>query len=122
MKIILIKGDRMGRFAQFISYVLGGIALCSTMAAAQESPYFVTYDHHMEEPGNLEVATNPVIGRARGVDTFIGTWTEFEYGATGWWTSEFYIDRQHTLHDSALLTGFRLETRFRLLLAWHPVN
>jgi len=107
------------RIAVFVILALGIVA---APGLAQERPYFVTYDHHMEEPGNLEVATNPVIGRARGVDTFIGNWTEFEYGAKGWWTSEFYIDSQHTMHDSALLTGFRFENRFRLLLGEHRVN
>ena len=91
-------------------------------AFAQERPYFVTYDHHMEEPGNLEVATHPVIGRSTGINSFIGNWTEFEYGAKGWWTSEFYIDSQQTIHDGGLFTGFRFENRFRLLLAEHRVN
>src|SRR5215475_4424108 len=27
----------------------------ATSASAQESPYIVTYDHYLEEPGNLEV-------------------------------------------------------------------
>src|SRR2546428_13462192 len=76
----------------------------------------------MEEPGNLEVATNPVIGRARGINTFIGNWTEFEYGAKGWWTSEFYVDSQRTRHDGGLLTGFKFENRFRVLLGEHRIN
>src|SRR5438093_9288545 len=107
------------RTAVFVVLALGIVA---APGLAQERPYFVTYDHHMEEPGNLEVATNPVSGQARGINTFIGNWTEFEYGAKGWWTSEFYIDSQHTMHDSALLTGFRFENRFRLLLGEHRVN
>ena len=89
---------------------------------AQENPYFITYDHHMEEPGNLEVATNPVIGRSPGINSFAGNWTEFEYGAKAWWTSEFYIDSQQTFHDSGLLTGVRFENRFRLLLGEHRIN
>jgi hypothetical protein len=89
---------------------------------AQERPYFVTYDHPMEEPGNLEVATNPVLGRSPGVNSFIGNWTEFEYGAKGWWTSEFYVDSQHTRHDGGLLTGFKFENRFRVLLGEHRIN
>jgi hypothetical protein len=89
---------------------------------AQERPYFVTYDHHMEEPGNLEVATNPVVGRTPGLNSFIGNWTEFEYGARGWWTSEFYVDSQKTLHDDALFTGYRVENRFRLLMKEHRIN
>src|SRR6478672_4208068 len=32
------------------------------LASAQEMPYFITYTHHMEEPGSLEIAVNPVFG------------------------------------------------------------
>jgi hypothetical protein len=104
-------------FFLFLSVIGAAVA-----GFAQESPYFVTYDHHMEEPGNLELATNPVIGRSTGINTFAGNWTEFEYGAKGWWTSEFYIDSQQTRHDGGVLTGFRFENRFRLLLGEHRVN
>ena len=94
----------------------------SSLALAQERPYFITYDHHMEEPGNLEISTNPVIGHSSGINSFIGNWTEIEYGTKAWWTSEFYLDAQHTRHDSSLFTGFRFENRFRLLLSEHKVN
>src|SRR5438477_151266 len=30
----------------------------SVTLQAQESPYFVTYDHHLEEPGHLEIETS----------------------------------------------------------------
>ena len=43
--------------------VLAGAA---GIASAQEMPYFITYTHHMEEPGSLEVAVNPVIGVPKG--------------------------------------------------------
>ena len=36
-------------------------ALLPLAARAQEKPYFVTYDHQLEEPGSLEVSK---IGRA----------------------------------------------------------
>jgi hypothetical protein len=98
------------------------IGVFAATALAQERPYFVTYDHHMEEPGNLESATNPVVGRSSGINSFIGDWTEFEYGAKGWWTSEFYIDSQHTRREGSLFTGFRFENRFRLLLGEHRIN
>lgn len=91
-------------------------------AFAQESPYFITYTHHMEEPGSLEIATNPVVGRSPGLNSFIGNSTEFEYGTKAWWTSEFYLDTQKTLHDSSLFTGYRVENRFRLLMKEHRIN
>ena len=105
-----------------LSFCAIGLGLFPTLAAAQENPYFITYDHHLEEPGNLEIATNPVIGRSTGIPSFIGNSTEFEYGVKGWWTAEFYLDSQHTTNDSSLFTGWRFENRFRLLLNEHRVN
>ena len=98
------------------------ILFWATSVFAQERPYFVTYDHHMEEPGNLEIATNPVFGRTTGQNSFIGNWTEFEYGSRAWWTSEFYVDSQKTFNDSSLLTGYRFENRFRVLMKEHRIN
>src|SRR5262249_40359675 len=89
---------------------------------AQERPYFVTYDHHMEEPGSLELAVNPVLGRSPALNSFIGSWTEIEYGAKGWWTTEFYLDSQHTRREGGLFTRFRFENRFRLLNREHRFN
>ena len=40
--------------------------------SGQESPYFITYTHHMEEPGSLEVALNPVFGVGRKAPN--GSW------------------------------------------------
>jgi len=104
----------------FILFSAFGILLSNGFA--QERPYFVTYDHHMEEPENLEVATNPVIVRSSGIHSFIGNWTELEYGAKGWWTTEFYMDSQHTRNEGSLFTGFRFENRFRLLMREHRIN
>src|SRR5215467_8160587 len=108
------------RRISFLVVLIGGLIVVPGFS--QENPYFVTYDHHMEEPGNLEVATNPVIGRTHGLNSFAGDWTEFEYGTKAWWTSEFYVDSQQTLHDGGLLTGIRFENRFRLLLKEHRIN
>jgi hypothetical protein len=97
--------------------------LCVTKsAAAQETPYFVTYSHHLEEPGNLEIEMNSTYGTQQHGNDFIAPWVEFEYGAKAWWTTEFYLDWQGTFHDSALFTGFRWENRFRPLLHEHWIN
>src|SRR5262245_45436672 len=82
----------------------------------RESPYFVTYDHYMEELDALELESSFVIGRSRGLNTFIGNLNEFEYGARKWWTTEFYLDWQHTRHEGNAFTGFRFENRFRPFL------
>lgn len=93
------------------------------LASAQEMPYFLTYTHHMEEPGSLEIAVNPVLGVPKGgARHFTASSLEVEYGVNGWWTSELYLDGQKTGRDSALYTGWRFENRFRLLMKEHAVN
>jgi hypothetical protein len=52
----------------------------------------------------------------------LGSTTEFEYGVTAWWSSEFYLDGQATWDDSTIFTGFRWENRFRPLLREHWIN
>ena len=89
---------------------------------AQESPYLVTYDHYLEEPGNLEVEYFSTLGTQRAGHDFHAGWLEFEYGATAWWTTELYLDGQTTFHDSTIFTGFRWENRFRLLPREHWIN
>ncbi|MEA2326639.1 MAG: hypothetical protein QOE68_1598 [Thermoanaerobaculia bacterium] len=103
-----------------ILFVLLGTA---RLASAQEMPYFLTYTHHMEEPGSLEIAVNPVFGVPKGgARRFAASSLELEYGVNGWWTSELYLDAQKTGRDSALYTGWRFENRFRLLMKEHAVN
>jgi hypothetical protein len=91
-------------------------------AWAAEGPFFVTYTHQMEEPGNLEIATSNITGRPANGNRFLGGATEFEYGLKGWWTTEFYLDGQNTAGESALFTGYRWENRFRLLPREHWIN
>ena len=76
----------------------------------------------MEEPGNLEISLNPLIGLPQTGQRFLGLWTEFEYGVKGWWTTEVYIDGQTTRGESTLFTGFRWENRFRPLAGHHWIN
>ncbi len=91
-------------------------------AEAQENPYFVAYDHYLEEPGNLEVEYFSTFGTQRGGNDFHSYWMEFEYGATAWWTTEFYLDGQTTFGDSTIFTGIRWENRFRPLKREHFIN
>lgn len=92
------------------------------VSAAQESPYFVTYDHYLEEPGNLEVEYFSSVGTVRDGNAFHSYWLELEYGATAWWTTEFYLDGQSTFHDSTVYSGFKWENRFRPLAREHWIN
>jgi len=96
--------------------------LTARPARAQESPYMVTYDHYLEEPGSLEVEYFSTLGTQRGGNNFHAYWLEFEYGAKAWWTTELYLDGQTTFHDSTHFTGFRWENRFRLLKREHFIN
>ncbi|MCL5286998.1 MAG: hypothetical protein M1453_03260 [Acidobacteria bacterium] len=91
-------------------------------AWAQGRPYFVAYNHHMEEPGALEISVNPVFASQAGGNDFLATWVELEYGAKAWWTTEFYLDSQTTRNESTLFTGVRWENRFRLLWREHWIN
>jgi hypothetical protein len=91
-------------------------------AEAGDRPYFVTYDSTMEEPGNLEIEGKGLTASPQGGNGFLSGVTEFEYGAKGWWTTEFYLDGQTTSNESTLFTGFRWENRFRLLMHEHLVN
>jgi len=95
---------------------------CAVAVFSQESPYIVTYDHYLEEPGSLEVEYFSTLGTQRAANNFHGFWAEFEYGATAWWTTELYLDGQTTFNDSTIFTGFRLENRFRLLQREHFIN
>ena len=91
------------------------LALCPAASRAQDS-YFITYTHHMEEPGSLEFATKAVSGFPRAGNPFFANALELEYGTTAWWTTELYLDAQSTSNESTVFTGWRLENRFRPLM------
>jgi len=111
-----------GRF-HFCGFLILIFLLFSCQSSfAQESPYIVTYDHYLEEPGSLEVEYFSTFGTQRGGNDFHAFWTEFEYGTTAWWTTELYFDGQTTFSDSTVFTGFRVENRLRLLRLEHLVN
>jgi hypothetical protein len=102
--------------------------LCFSMflaipAAAQYSPYFVTYDHHMEEPGNLEITTQSTVGiQKHDLPTYWAPLVELEYGATGWWSTSLYLEGASAPHDATVFTGYRLENRFKPLKRDHWIN
>ena len=67
-------------------FLLVALAIASP-ARCQESPYIVTYDHYLEEPGNLEIEYFSTFGTVQGGNNFHAFWTEFEYGVKAWWTT-----------------------------------
>lgn len=112
-------------FSPLLKFILSlAVALLAVSAplSAGEGPYFVTYDHHMEEPGDLEISFSPVFGVPKAGNGFLGSSTEFEYGVKGWWTTEFYLNGQQTWNESTVFTGYRWENRFRLLMGEHRIN
>lgn len=106
-------------------WLLQALALWFLAAATvrgSEGPFFITYTHQMEEPGNLEIATKNATGKPEDGNRFLGSSTELEYGLKGWWTTEGYLDGQATGGESVLFTGYRWENRFRLLPREHWIN
>jgi hypothetical protein len=94
----------------------------ATGCFAQEKPYFVTYSHDLEEPGNLEIETKTALAQPEGGTQYGATALELEYGVRAWWTTELYLDGQATSKDSTLFTGFRIENRARPIWRELPVN
>jgi hypothetical protein len=93
------------------------------LAQAEESPNFVTYDHHLEERGDLELAVSSTVGIPRqGQPAFVAPFVELEYGITNQWTSALYLEGLSRRHDSTIFTGWRFENRFRPLKGEHPIN
>src|SRR5579871_5251015 len=89
------------------------ILLVSANVVCAEPPYFVTYSHQLEEPGNLEFAVNEVTASPKSGNPFLSNLVEIEYGAKAWWTTELYLNSQTTFHDSTLFTGYKWENRIR---------
>jgi len=104
------------------AWLLAVLAVLPQFSRAQERPYIVTYDHYLEEPGNLEIEYFSAFGTQRGGNNFHAFWTELEYGATAWWTTELYLDGETTFHDGTIFTGLRFENRIRPLQREHFIN
>lgn len=122
-----IPEKRKKFFLRAVPSCLGAILLLLVLfsprnAYPADGPFFITYTHHLEEPGNLEVAMNPIFGKPKNGNPFLGGWTEFEYGTKAWWTTEFYLTGQSTRGEGSAFTGYRIENRFRPLMGQHKIN
>ncbi len=103
------------------------LGLCIVLAAAawvlgDEKPYFVTYDHHLEEPRSLEFAYSTAIGFPKNADRFYSGLLEAGYGLRSWWTTELYLAHQYTWGQGGAFTGVRWENRFRPFQNEHWLN
>lgn len=106
-----------------LTFALLAAVWAASPVFAQERAYFVTYDHYLEERGNLEIAAATTTGVPKGDNhSYTAPWVEFEYGVTGWWTAELYLEGVTTNGDGRAFTGWRLEHRFRPLKSEHRVN
>ncbi len=99
-------------------FIFAGVSLLR----ADDRPYFVTYDHRLEEPGALELAYQPLLGFPKNADNFFGGLAEVGYGISGWWTSEVYLNHQYTWGQGGAFTGFKWENRFKPLQGEHWIN
>ena len=97
--------------------------LAAVPARTQESPFFVTYTHHTEEPGNLDFEISSTTGVPRsGQQLYVAPYMELEYGVTALWTSELYLEGQSSPGDSTVFTGWRIENRYKPLAREHWIN
>lgn len=96
------------------------IAVCIVTVHAQDRPYFVSYSHDMEDPGEVDIESKTAL--AGSGNPFGAMASEFELGVRAWWTAGFYLDGQVTDEDSAIYTGFRFENRVRPFKSEHWVN
>ncbi len=95
----------------------------ASMCSAQEGSLFVTYTHHMEEPGNLDIETSATSSVPRSGQRFhLAPYLELEYGLTAQWTTELYLEGDSALGDSTVFTGWRFENRYKPLKREHWIN
>ncbi len=95
-------------------------AVCVVTMRAQDRPYFVSYSHDMEDPGEAEIESKTALAGSRS--PFGAMASEVEVGVRSWWTEGFYLDGQVTDEDSAIYTGFRFENRLKPLQGEHAIN
>jgi len=113
-----------------------------THAILPASDFFYLHSYRLPQPNSCELKRIPTwwhtttiwkngesggrillyVGTQRGGPNFHAFWSEFEYGATAWWTTELYLSGQTTFGDSTVFTGYRWENRVRPLKNEHWIN
>ena len=96
------------------------VAVCIGAMQAQDRPYFVSYSHDLEDPGEVDIESKTAL--ASSSSPFGAMSNELEMGVRSWWTAGFYLDGQVTDEDSAIYTGFRFENRIRPIKVEHAIN
>ncbi len=82
----------------------------------------MTYSQNLEDSHEFETEYKTTLGKPDGGNRYVASAFELEYGVRSWWSAELYLDSQLTANESALYTGFRLESRFRPIKREHLVN
>ncbi len=76
---------------------------------------FVLYNHHTEEPGELEVMFMNDIGQEADSTRYTAQMVELELGVTERWTTALMMEGQTTSGEGGYnFTGFRWENRYRV--------
>jgi hypothetical protein len=105
---------------------VGFLVWAAVPAIAQERPerpYFVTYDHALEQRGDLDIGVANTTGSPRADRlAYNAPWIELEYGVTNWWTTELYVEGVITTREGSGFTGWRWEQRVRPLRSLHRIN
>jgi hypothetical protein len=110
----------------FGALLLAGVADTATAQesyTAQERPYFVVYNDHLEEKGDLELAVLSTLGDPQNdAARYFAPWIELEYGITRKWTAELYLESASITRSDSAFTGWRIENRYRPFDGNHIVN
>ena len=105
-----------------VAVLCAALVATASTARAQERPYFVTYNDHLEKQGELEVALLSTSGVPRAdTSKYFAPWIEIEYGLLSRLTTELYLEGV-ALGGDRSFTGWRLETRFRPFEGEHAVT
>ena len=107
-----------------LSVFSAGIVLIfsPSRAVAGNGPFFVLYDHHPEEKGEVEVMLMTDYAKSKVGGNNIPQMLEIEYGVTKKLTTELMLEGQKTMGDTWVFTGWRWENRYRLFERELPVN
>jgi hypothetical protein len=115
-------GNRIASCAWPCILVLPLLLLGARPTLAQEEPYFVVDNHHLQEPGTLEIGHYSVTGDPKNGNRYVGSELQLEYRLQHWWASELDFDYQTTFNDSTLFTGYAWANRFKILPSNHRLN
>jgi len=111
----------MGKFYVFVFMIIG-LMFNPSKIFAGNGPFFVTYDHHPAEKGEVELMLMTDYAKSKVGGNYVAQMLEIEYGVTKKLTTELMLEGQKTMGDTWVFTGWRWENRYRLFERELPVN